>query len=195
MQVHAAVNISCFKLLPCLCAAFPYMAMTPWMAVMLLHHSVIWPILIYNTSADMYSLKGIQLNLKQPKWVFKVVNNLEHLSKWIEQNPFFGLFLLKYFAPAILLQISSRVGGLFSNNCLFRSLASRQMQNVPFAFLGYINEDIQGVGALWTLSVLLEYVCGYVEQEVCLGLWLYGTYQACCLLCGKYLKSHLLNLV
>ena len=93
--------------------------------------------------------KGHPVNLKGPRLVLKVVNNLESSCKCVEQNPFFPSFLLKYFAPDKLWLISSRVGGLQYSLmiALVRSLASRQMLSMPSTFSGYVSEDIKGVRA------------------------------------------------
>ena len=138
--------------------------------------------------------------------MLKVVNHLEGPSKWIDQNLFLVSIVIKYFAPAKLWLISSRVGGLwhYLMIALFRSLKSRFIQCVSSAFFVYVNEDIHGVGATstshltfaqWCLSVLLGCVWRHVGQKVCLDLWLYGSYQACCVLCQKSLERHLSNFV
>ena len=44
--------------------------------MMHLDHFITWYFLIWKVSWDMHTPKGIQLNVKQPKWVSKVVKDV-----------------------------------------------------------------------------------------------------------------------
>ena len=132
------------------------------------HHHV-WPILwgigpqchpscIWKISWDIFSPKGTCKNLYLLRWVLNVIRSDASSVRCILKKALLPSTFENLVAPVRTWAISSRVGALWFSRmiALFRSLGSRQILSLPFAFFGYIRLLTHGVGSVCLVMILWQ---------------------------------------
>ena len=153
-----------------------------WMANTLGHWPTMSSILIWKISCDILSPKGTHRNVYLPRWVLNIVRSEASSERCIPKALLLST-LENLVAPVRTWAISSRVGTLWFSwmIALFKSLGSRHILNLPFAFLGYVRLLTHGVGSLclvmipcWTISASSS-ISLYLMGTFCLPCWTGGT--------------------
>ena len=112
-------------------------------------------ILIWKISCEILSPKGTRRNLYLPRWVLNIVRSEASSVRCIPKKALLPYTLENLVAPVKKWAISSRVGALWFSwmIALFKSLGSRHILNLPFAFLGYIRLLTHGVGSVCLVMI------------------------------------------
>ena len=115
-------------------------------------------ILIWKMSWDIFSLKGTCKNQYLPRWVLNVVRSDVSSIRYIPKKALLLSTLENLVAPVRTWAISSRVGALCFSwmMALFRSLGSRHILSLPFAFFGYVRLLTNGVGSVCLVMILCQ---------------------------------------
>ena len=115
-------------------------------------------ILIWKMSWDIFGLKGTCKNLYLLRWVLNVVRSDASSVRCIPKKALLLSTLENLVAPMRMWAISSRVGALWFSwmIALFRSLGSRHILSLPFAFFGYVRLLTHGVGSVCLVMILCQ---------------------------------------
>ena len=119
------------------------------------HWATISSILIWKISWLILSPNGTQRNLYLPRCLLNVMRSEAASVRCIPKNALLASTLESFVAPVRTWAISSRVGALWFSwmMALFKSFGSRQILNLPFAFLGYVRELTHGVGSVCLVMI------------------------------------------
>ena len=141
-------------------------------------------ILIWKISCDILSPKETHRNLYLLRWMFNVVRSEASSVRCILKKALLLSTLENLVAPVRTWAISSRVGAFWFSQmiALFKSLGSRHILNLPFAFLGYVRLLTHNVGSVclvmvpcWTISASSFLISSlYLMGTFCLPCWTGG---------------------
>ena len=157
------------------------------------HWATMSSILIWKMSWDIFSLKGTRKNRYLPRWVLNVVRSDASSVRCILKKALLPSTLENLVAPVRMCAISLRLGALWFSwmMTLFRSLGSRHILSLPFAFFGYVRLLTHGVGSVCLVMILCQTISNSFSIS---SLYSMGTF---CLLCwtagtvGSVLMSYL----
>ena len=142
-----------------------------WMANTLGHWATMLSILIWKISCDILSPKGTFRNLYLPRWVLNIVRSEASSVRCIPKKALLPSTFKNLVAPVRTWAISSRVGALWFSQmiALFKSLGSRHILNLPFAFLGYIRLLTHGVGSVCLVMILCQTISAnsFLQSPLC----------------------------
>ena len=140
------------------------------MANTLGHWATMSSILIWKMSWDIFSLKGTCKNRYLLRWVLNVVRSDASSDRCILKKALLPSTLENLVASMRTWAISSRVGALWFSwmMALFRSLGSRHILSLSFAFFGYVKLLTHGVGSVCLVMIL----CQTISVNILLNLLL-----------------------
>ena len=136
-------------------------------------------------SCDILSPKGTCRNLYLLRWVLNVVRSDASSVRCIPKKALLPSTFENLVAPVRTWAISLRVGALWFSwmIALFKSLGSRHILSLLFAFLGYVRLLTHGVGSVCLVMILCQTISAnsfsissfYSMGTFCLPCWTGGT--------------------
>ena len=136
--------------------------------------------LIWKMSWDIFSPKGTRKNLYLPRWVLNIVRSDAFSVRCIPKKALLPSTFENLVAPMRTWAISSRVGVLWFSQmiALFKSLGSRHILSLPFAFFGYVRLLTHGVGSVCLVMILCQTISA--NSFSISSLYSMGTFRLLC---------------